>query len=194
MKSEVDWERLESELATAIRDPIHGVLMRHRPGDVDVVDIQPDGEQFSDWEYVWPDGGAERFDDCRYYVVRGASGVVRVLVGATERQAYGELRDRIVVFGQVGKRSARTHRPWTEFVRTRFGTFAATIPDPHRPRGLLSDGDRFPERFARARVERADQLFDSMINAPSLRFVVDKGDVDSMISHGYWVARLRGRL
>lgn len=193
MSPDIEWQRLEADLVAAVERAVRDVLGRHA-GDGPALVIQPEGVSFSDWPYTWPDGTEERFDECRYYRVQGPSGNARVLVGTVTRFAWSELRHRTVVFGQVGGREAKTHRPWTEFVRTDDGTFAATIPDPRRPRGLLHEGDPLPDRLRNARVARADQVFHSMINAPSLRFVVGGDDIQEMIRHGYWVASLRKRL
>lgn len=42
-------------------------------------------------------------------------------------------------------------------------------------------------------VERTDNLYTSMKQAPSLRVVVQETDTDAMLTHGYYVAHLRNR-
>lgn len=190
----MDWAAFEEEVVDGVRKLIRKARDQHSGELLDRPVVEPDSGVFSDWDYTWPDGTIEAFDACRYYLVDGSHGKARALIGSTTRPVRNELTDRKVVFGQVGRRGNRTHRPWTEFVRVRDGNYAATIPDPLRPRGLLKDGDLLPKRFETARVERADQLFESMINAPTLRVVVDEDDDVAMIRHGYWVATLRRRL
>jgi hypothetical protein len=98
------------------------------------------------------------------------------------------------VFGQTGPASSTNFYPWTEFVETDVESYAAQIPNPERPRKILTPSDPIPNRFRSAQVERADQLFDQITNGPSLRLVVDAADEENMVLHGYWVARLRNRL
>ena len=190
----MDWQALEDELVRDVRALVRRARDRYSAELDEGPEVEPDGPVFSEWRYTWPDGTTEVFDRCRYYLVHGPHGTSRALIGTTTRPVRNELTDRKVVFGQVGRAGNRTHRPWTEFVRVREGYYAATIPDPLRPRGLLADGDPLPKRLENARVERADQLFHSMINAPTLRVVVAADDYVEMIRHGYWVAALRRRL
>lgn len=74
------------------------------------------------------------------------------------------------------------------------GRFAASIPDPERPRAIVRQETSLPARFAGKSVARADNLFESIRQGASLRLVVDESDEDEMVRHGYWVARLRGRI
>lgn len=115
-----------------------------------------------------------------------------VRLARCERAAWGKSdRKRATVFGPAGPDS---FYPWTEFVETDTGDFAATIPNPEHPRAILTASDPLPGRFRGARVERADQLFEQIRNGPSLRLVVTSSDEVDMVLHGYWVARLRNRL
>jgi hypothetical protein len=154
------------------------------------------GEDMGEWSYRWPAvEGTEKFYASRQYEVVTPHKTHRVRLARSERPAWGrEDRKRVIVFGQVGPSSSTTFYPWTEFVETDTGQYAAPIPDPDRPRKILASSDTLPDRFRRSQVERTDRLFDQIANGPSLRLVVDGINEASMIQHGYWVARLRNRL
>lgn len=63
--------------------------------------------------------------------------------------------------------------PLAEFVESdEPGIFGVPIPDPNRPRALLSAGATLPERFGLSRVVRADEAFTSIDNGPSLRLLL----------------------
>jgi hypothetical protein len=111
-------------------------------------------------------------------------------VAWTVREAWGRERHRAVVFGEAGS----SLYPWTEFVETDDGRYAAGISDPNHPRALLKQGDPLPDWFSTATVERTDQLFDGIRQGPSLRLVVGADEEVRMVRHGYWVAGLRNRL
>jgi hypothetical protein len=146
------------------------------------------------FDYPWPVIGTERFHGAAVYSIATSKGPVEAILGWTERDAWSRSRLRAVVFGYNGT-DFTPHRwyPWTEFVETDDGRFAAIIPDPSRPRSTLSDGAALPGRFAELTVERSDVLFESIRRGPSLRLVVDQTEDAQMVSHGYWVARLRRR-
>jgi len=184
-------EQLRREIHVAIED----VFSRHRSAEQqEEITVQSEGGGMTDWTYRWPDGGIERYDRAEWYRVSGNSGDARVLVGHTRREAWGENRERYVVFAQLGRNTSQTFYPWTEFAATDDGSFAALIPDPRRPRASLKAGDQLPPRIADGRVERTDALYGSVKDSPSLRLVVSEGDGEAMIRHGYWVAMLRHRL
>lgn len=140
--------------------------------------------------YRWPDGGDEEFTRSRWYDLVDHGQGYRVLVAWTVREAWGRMRDRAVVFGEAGS----SLYPWTEFVETDDGRYAAGISDPTHPRALLKHGAAMPDRFETATVERTDQLFGGVRQGPSMRLVVDASDESRMVRHGYWVAGLRKRL
>jgi hypothetical protein len=94
------------------------------------------------------------------------------------------------VFGEAGS----SLYPWTEFVETDDGRYAAGVIDPAHPRALLKDGDPIPARFKGAAVERTDRLFSGIRQGPSLRVVVTGAEEETMVRHGYWVAGLRKRV
>jgi hypothetical protein len=146
------------------------------------------------FDYRYPVIGTEHFYGAAVYSIPTSKGPVEAVLGWTERDAWSRIRLRAVVFGYNGT-DLTPHRwyPWTEFVETDDGRFAATIPDPSRPRSTLSDGAALPGRFEELTVERSDVLFESIRRGPSLRLVVDQTEDAQMVSHGYWVARLRGR-
>lgn len=147
-------------------------------------------EDHGAFPYRWPDGNDEAFTRSRWYRVTDQGRDQRALVAWTEREAWGRVRQRAVVFGEAGS----SLYPWTEFVETDDGRFAAGVSDPNHPRALLKDGDPIPDRFGGASVERTDQLFSGIRQGPSLRLVVGASDEEDMVRHGYWVAGLRKRL
>jgi hypothetical protein len=148
------------------------------------------------FEYVWPTLDPEYFSWGSQWALDTPAGRLNVIIGWTVRPAWGrEERQRAVVFQQVGgSEDPKRWYPWTEFVETDDGRYAAPIPLPSRPRAVLRDGERIPSRFADNTVERADALFGSIRNGPSLRLVVEKNEQGEMAQHGYWVAGLRGRV
>jgi hypothetical protein len=153
------------------------------------------GDDVGQWSYRWPsDEGTENFYASSQYDLVTPHRTHRVRVAWSERQAWGRTdRKRAIVFGQAGA-SSTNFWPWTEFVETDTGRYAAPIPNPDHPRKVLTPSDPLPSRFRNAQVERTDQLFDHIVNGPSLRLAVDAEDEEDMIRHGYWVARLRNRL
>jgi hypothetical protein len=154
-----------------------------------------DKKMTSPWKYRWPDGTEEPYDRAEWYVVSGPTGEARVLLAHTTRDAWKVAdRERYVVFARIGRENSTTFYPWTEFVQTDHGDFAALIPDPAHPRAALKDGMQLPTRFAGARVERTDAVYESAQESPTLRLVVSESDAETMIRHGYWVAELRHRL
>jgi hypothetical protein len=186
-----DVETLRREIHRAIEE----AFARHRPAKGDrEIGVQAAAEALADWTYRWPDGRTETHDRSEWFHVSGSGGQVRVLLAHTHRRAWGEDRERFGVFAQVGRETSRTFYPWTGFVATDDGSFAAPIPDPARPRSTLKDGDPLPPRFDSARVDRTDALYASAGESPSLRLVVPAGDSAAMIRHGYWVAELRHRV
>ena len=152
-------------------------------------------EVTGEWTYRWPGGAEEVFYKGRWFELLGTDGAHRVRVAWTRRAAWGrDDRVRAVVFHQVGSVDSTTYYPWTEFVETDDGRYAAPIPDPDRPRAMLADLDDLPPRFAGMVVERSDQVFTSIAEGPSLRLVVGKSDEAAMVEHGYWVGVLRNRI
>lgn len=154
------------------------------------------GDDMGEWTYRWPgDEGTEKFYTSRQYEVVTPYKTHRVRLAWSERPAWGRTdRKRAIVFGQQGPADSKTFYPWTEFVETDTGRYAAPIPNPDHPRKMLTPDDPLPDQFRSAQVERTDQLFDQINNGPSQRLVVDADEDETMILHGYWVARLRNRL
>lgn len=149
-----------------------------------------EGEDHGPFSYRWPDGNDEKFTKARWYSLADQGREHRVLVAWTVREAWGRMRKRAVVFGESGS----SLYPWTEFVETDDGRYAAGISDPAHPRALLKHGAAIPGRFSAATVERTDQLFRRIRQGPSLRLVVGSDENLEMVRHGYWVAGLRNRL
>jgi hypothetical protein len=148
------------------------------------------GEDHGSFQYRWPDGNDELFTKSRWYVLMNHGREHRALVAWTDREAWGRMRKRAVVFGESGT----SLYPWTEFVETDDGRYAAGISDPNHPRALLKHGAVMPDWFRAARVERTDLLFNGIRRGPSLRLVLELDDEIAMVRHGYWVAGLRNRL
>ena len=148
------------------------------------------GEGHGSFTYRWPSGGDEEFTSSRWYGVVEHGREHRVLVAWTERAAWGRMRKRAVAFGEAGS----SLYPWTEFVETDDGRYAAGVSDPAHPRALLKDGAEIPGRFHPGTVERTDQLFNGIRQGQSLRLVVKSDDELAMVRHGYWVAGLRNRI
>jgi hypothetical protein len=147
-------------------------------------------EDHGAFPYRWPDGNDEAFTRSRWYAIEDHGRKQRVLVAWTNRDAWGRMRERAVVFGEAGS----SLYPWTEFVESDDGRFAAGVSDPAHPRALLKDGAPIPDRFDGATIVRTDQLFNGIRQGPSLRLVVEGSDEEAMVRHGYWVAGLRKRL
>jgi len=76
-------------------------------------------------------------------------------------------------------------------VETDVGKYAASIPSPARPRASLAAGDVLPDHVSEADVRRANHVFDSVREGPTLRLLVDRHDVRTMLLHALWVAKLR---
>jgi hypothetical protein len=156
-------------------------------------ETEQDGE-VQDWTWRWPDGTVERYSPTTRYRLTDDFGQVEILVGRTTRAAWGRKRGRIVVFGNTGGPTSSSFYPWTEFVETDDGDYAAKIPDPMDARKGLRDGDELPPRFAAMTVQRNDQAFRSIREGKALRLVLKADQEAAMISHAYWVARLRGHV
>jgi len=139
------------------------------------------------------DGGDRQMQQCRYGVT-GDFGEADVLVGQTMRYAWGRDRGRVVVFGKASGTGTSAYYPWTEFVETDDGDYAAKLSVPNDPRKSLRDGDPLPPRVASANVQRNDQIFRSIRDGAALRLVVAASDAEAMIAHAYWVASLRSRI
>lgn len=195
----LDMEALRGELHAAV-DGIVNRLSGPRP---DHEEGPPGGDEpeivagdpFGLWTYRWPDKQEEEFAAGRWYSLRGLEGSISLRLAWTTRKAWGRDRGRAIVFQQVGGDGSDTYYPLVEFVETDDpGLFASPIPDPDRPRALLAEGMVLPPRFHNATVERADRVFRTIENGPSLRLIVQQDDEVEMIRHGYWVGRVRGRI
>jgi hypothetical protein len=190
-----DSRRVSAAAANALAAiPTQPGVTGPRADAADHVDVQltRDGTVHG-WSWRWPDGSVERYRHTSRYQLTDDFGQVEVLVGRTTRAAWGRERGRIVVFGNTGG-SASTFYPWTEFVETDDGDYAAKLPNPVDPRKGLRDGDALPPRFATSTVKRNDRLFRSIREGRTLRLVVKADQEPAMVSHAYWVARLRGHV
>lgn len=163
------------------------------PGNGHVVKVERQGA-VKTWSYRWPSGDVEHYDTAIRYRVTGDFGEADALVGQTVRYAWGRDRGRVVVFGKASGTQSAAYYPWTEFVETDDGDYAAKLSVPNDPRKSLRDGDPLPPRLASANVRRNDQVFRSIRDGAALRLVVAADDTEAMIAHAYWVASLRSRI
>jgi hypothetical protein len=141
--------------------------------------------------FTWPaDYGSEDVTAATAYRLSSLAGEASVVVSWTMRYAWNRDRRSAVVFHRMrpGDGPGKWY-PWTEFVETDAGRFGAPIPNPQRPRAILTDCEPLPPRFTGKTVARADGVFDSIREGASLRLVVDEGDEAEMVRHGYWVAQ-----
>jgi hypothetical protein len=155
-------------------------------GDLKITSLGPLEER----SYRWPNGDTEHYDPAIGYQVEGDLGRAEVLVGRTTREAWGRERGRVVVFGKP--HGGSSYYPWSEFVETDKGNYAAKLTDPKDPRKSLRDKSKVPPRFAHAEVRRNDELFSSVRSGPALRLVVPTDDDQTMIRYAYLVASQRG--
>jgi len=149
------------------------------------------GDDNGEWHFTWPNGDTEQYHTTRWYRLSDQAGSWRALVAWTRRSAWRKDRKRAIVFGETG---SGAFYPWTEFVETDDDRYAASLPNPDRPRASLTFGQPLPARFRDLDVCRADELFDTISDGPSLRLVVREADEVTMVAHGHWVATLRGRI
>jgi len=177
-----------------ILDRFVGPRGRAEQLDEDGPEIRP-ADMFGVWRYRWPDGQEEEFSSGRWYAVGAPPDRLRLRLAWTTRRAWGRDRERAIVFQQVGGPESLTYYPLVEFVESdRAGQFASPIPNPARPRALLSAGSEIPERFRGASVVRADEAFTSIERGPSLRLIVGQDDEIAMVRHACWVGSVRGRI
>ncbi|MEU7935236.1 hypothetical protein [Micromonospora echinofusca] len=167
------------------------------PIDFSIVDAQPLTPR--SFTYRWPTGEAKYVDATRYTVRRDDDEYVFV-VGAEDggRSAYRRAdRGRIVVFLRQTT-SANSYYPLLEFAESDLNAnmYAALIPKPGRKaaRATADDLDavRHVAHLQQADIRRADEVFDSSAKAPSLRVLVSRDDPNMLITHSWWVGRLRG--
>jgi hypothetical protein len=189
---EVDLDLLRRQLHVAVDTALDELVLQASPAPVEPeIDDRGPCEPF---EYRRPDGEWETFAPATAFVVNGTAQARDVVVAFTERHAWGADRRRAIVFDASGLPHAPDRwYPWTEFVETDDGRFAAPIPNAARPRSYLKAGDPLPERFAGATVEPLGALIAAVRDGNSLRLVLGENDGREMVRHGHWVAVLRGR-
>jgi hypothetical protein len=188
-------DQLRQEMHAAVDEVLNrfGTLSPVPKESADEPNVAVGGEVGA-WTYEWPDKQMEQFTSGRSYDLSGSEGSLRVRLARTVRRAWGRDRGRVIVFQELGNTS-RSFYPLVEFVETDdHGSFASPVPDPTRPRALLAEASKLPTRFERKNVVRADSVFRTIDKGPSLRLVVAEDDETEMVRHGYWVARVRGRL
>ncbi|MER7275577.1 hypothetical protein ABT369_14060 [Dactylosporangium sp. NPDC000244] len=156
-------------------------------------------EKFEEFQYRWPNGTVKYLDAQRYQVHHDDSDLFFV-IGEEEggRPSYQrEDRGRVVVFIRSGRKES-TYYPLVEFAETDRDPelYAAIVPKPSAPRSGTTTDDldelRKVPHLESAQLERADQVFTSLRNAPSLRLLARRKDVQLMIEHAWWVGGIRG--
>jgi len=151
--------------------------------------------------YRWP-GGEEKYIDATRYTVRRDDTEYVFVVGAEDggRSAYGrDHRGRIVVFLRKGA-SEYSYYPLLEFAESDVDPdlYAALIPKLGKTtsRAMATVGDLADVRqiphLQHADLRRADEVFTSSANAPTLRILVRRDDPTGLITHAWWVGQLRG--
>ena len=147
------------------------------------------------FDYHWPPKNGQPdveqfYNPARYRLAD--DGVRSIQIAWTsEREAWGRKRERAIAFLDDGRGN---RYPLIEFPETDDGTFAAIIPDPKKPRSVLTDLSALPDRFKEATVMRTDELFGAVRSGPSLRVVLSREDQMEMARHALWVGRQRGRI
>ena len=148
--------------------------------------------------YRWPDGGMVRYIDAARYTVRRGDRDHVFVVGAEKggRKTYQRAcRGRIVVFIQEPSGS---FYPLVEFAESDDDAdlYVAGVPRPGDPKKLATAADLGELHTIRhlrdADLKRADDIFDSLSRAPSLRLPVRRDNTSLMIEHAWWVGLLRG--
>lgn len=157
-----------------------------------------DETPFGKFEYRWPTGLTKYVDTVKYTVRREDTEYV-FAIGAEEggRLSYQRPhRGRIVVFIRSGTGES-SYYPLVEFAESDLdaGTYAAIVAQPAAPRSgataaHLEELRKVPH-LANARLERADGVFHSLRNGPSLRLLARREDSRLMLEHAWWVGELR---
>src|SRR5690349_12129936 len=98
------------------------------------------GEDISGWTYSWwASGGIEQYRPAWEYEVITPARTHHVVLGRTVRSAWGrDDRKRVIIFWQSGSTASEIFYPWTEFVETDDGRYAAPIPNPNHPRKIIT--------------------------------------------------------
>lgn len=166
-----------------------------RPAEFEIVDHQPMGK----FTYRWP-GGTIKYLDAIKYTVRHGDAEDVFAIGAEEggRASYQQNdRGRIVVFHRRGA-TDMSYYPLVEFAESDLDRelYAAIVPQPDAPRKGTTAADleelRRVAHLKNAKLERADVVFHSVQNGPTLRVLVGRNDPKMMIEHAWWVGSLRG--
>ena len=156
-------------------------------------------EPLGKFTYRWPGGTVKYLDAVKYPARRGEREDV-FAVGGEEggRASYGrEDRGRVVVFHRRGL-SEMSYYPLVEFTESDLDSavFAAIVPQPSNPKKGATAADldmlRDVPHLKDAQLERADTVFRSVRNGPSLRLLVRRDEPAMMIEHAWWVGSLRG--
>jgi hypothetical protein len=168
------------------------------PIEFSVVDARPITDRL--FTYRWPDSmERKKYTEATRYTVHRDSNEYVFVVGTEDggRPAYRRAdRGRIVVFLRQTA-SSNSYYPLLEFAQSDLGDnlYAALIPKPGQvtARATMNDLDavRRVAHLRQADIRRADEVFDSSANAPTLRVLVRSDDFKMLITHAWWVGRLR---
>jgi hypothetical protein len=152
------------------------------------------GNYQPEFTYTFPGNERVTFSGGHWYEVLGPHGQLKMLLANGEVDIRRERREVYYVFArESGPENPLTAFECTQFTKTDAGQFGSIIPVSADPRKHLKAGMTLPPRYVQATVERADKLYSSVKDGPTLRFVVKEDDVEAMLTHGYYVAHLRHR-
>jgi hypothetical protein len=168
------------------------------PIEFSITDVRPITERH--FTYRWPDSKErKKYTEATRYTVHRDGNEYVFVVGTEDggRPAYRRAdRGRIVVFLRQTANS-NSYYPLLEFAEGDLddNLYAALIPKPGQPtaRATMNDLDavRRVAHLRQADIRRADEVFDSSANAPTLRVLVRSDDFKMLITHAWWVGRLR---
>ncbi len=152
------------------------------------------------WDWPEKKHPQEQFTDGTFYdVTKGNERIAEFLIAQTQREAWGKLRSRYVVFLQGPRKDSTALYVLAEFVQCdkpgpRY--YAAQIPtslqQPQRP---LHEGDPIPPELTEATILPTKDLFDGVQEPKTLRRVVNLDDngVEEMLQHAYWLGSMKRR-
>ena len=143
--------------------------------------------------HPWPDKTRETYRTGDWYEVVAPEGSLEMLVAETSRFAWHKERNRVVVFARWMGSKGQPY-PWLEYCENDADGYSADLRNPAKPRSVLRDGEPLPNELTNAEVRRLDELYEGVRNGPSLRIVVERDDVESLIRYAYWTSRVVGRI
>ena len=189
------YDDLRADLHFALDQAFDAWLARQAPTGSGELHVEKAGELTEPFIHRWPDGSDETFSRGAFFLVEAAGERLAVLVAFAEepRFTWGRERRRAVSFWLPRGRSGAERYPLSEWVETDDGRMSIGVPDPTRPRALIKEGDEAPAWLKEWTVQRADEIFESVSNGPSLRLIVSATDEASMAVCAVRVGLVRGR-